>query len=281
MPSGSHRSSGGSHSSGGSSRSSGGFSSSSGHRGGSYGGFRFTFFFPIGRRSDGSVSGAGAACGILTIFAVLVAIMLALAVPSLNRNVKKVENDYLYYQNMIDNAKEDPRYIAKGKYTDMFEYESSGKFYLEYVIFYGEGQKLEGETYATYTLEEASALLHLDEVSFAINCKNDEITQQTDSIPMSYDGIDIELDIEYTSFKPTRVIVISVVSVILAILVIVAIITGIKATKAAKNAKAEAANAAVTDKPENTAKKDVCMYCGSHLSETDKRCPGCGANVRK
>jgi hypothetical protein len=126
MPSGSHSGShgggGGSHFGGGSS--SGGSSGGRRRYGRSYGGHRTVIFFGRG--------GVASFFSALAIFALLVAIVCTMGASGNKSALKSIESDYLYYQDMIDDAyarqaKGDSSYLVDGIIESKFQSDTCDK----------------------------------------------------------------------------------------------------------------------------------------------------------
>ena len=129
MPSGSHGGSPGSHSSGGSSFGGGGSSSS----GRSYGGSRSTY--PHFRwRGHVYYYSPGASFLVVFINAILMFTLITIIagffiIPQEKQDVKKIEEDYYYYQSVIDLG-----HFTTARVDDIFCKEGYEKYYITYSI---------------------------------------------------------------------------------------------------------------------------------------------------
>ena len=298
MPSGSHRGSRGSHSSGGS-RSS---SSFGGSRGGSH---RSSFSSSSSRRSSyggGYYSGPhhhrpfrvrwggryyvysdGATVGIaVLVFAIIFAFIFmrvgAIDVNYYKQELTKIEEDYDYYQDMIQYAENnrDRGYIVEGEVVDKFYNEDAGKYYIVYKVDVPDSMfDLQGYTYSVYTLEETSNFRRGESIEIAVDTV--PVTSQTDSINVDYKNTTLEDDGEYVITKNnlTKARLQKWISVVvfIGLIVLLVYITWKKKKPEESSEKKEEA------KVESTTYK--CAYCGSTYSKTRAKCPSCGASLRK
>lgn len=294
MPSGSHRSRGGSHfSGGGSSRSSSSFGGRS-IRGSSYGSHRghHSIFISHGRPRRFRFGHhyyiyTGRSQGVLSFSFVLVFILMMVAfisgsfVSSAKYQIKTIETDFVYYQDMIDYAEGkvesgDPRYIVDAEVTGRFYNSQADRYYVEYEIELGNGRTLKGETYACYTLEQAQQYRVGNTIRVAL--ENVPPTLATDSVNVDYKYKTLDDDGEYLSssksLRNSRVVL---------WLSILAIIATIAFTVVYAYKKKELAD----EEKEKEKKEDVidsdtriCKYCGSICDKTAKKCPNCGAGLK-
>lgn len=201
MPSGSHS---GSHGGGGGSHFGGG-SSSGGSGGGrrrygrSYGGHRTIIFF--GRGGVASVFSA------LAIFALVVAIVCTMVASGNKSSLKHIETDYLYYQDMIDDAyakqaKGDSSYLVDGIIKSKFQSDTCDKWYVTYYFLDKDGEKVDGYTYSIYTWDQVRGLDAGEIIKLAVD--SNPITQDTDSINVDYKNTTLEDDGEYVEILKIR-----------------------------------------------------------------------------
>lgn len=295
MPSGSHRSRGGSHFSGGGSRRSIGNSGSRGSslssRGGSHfhrstfghGGVHHRTHVHIGPRRIylgrhryyyGGSSSLWPIAFVFILFALFFAFFNGASLSSNKDAIAMIESDYYYYQDMIDNAISDTRYQVDATVTGKYYNDYAGKYYITYKI---EEANLEGETYSTYTLTETGQYRIGTTIKVAVD--SIPVNMNTDSIPMHYKGMSIEADGEYSAIK--KDISNNIIGLSISIGVIVLVIF-ISITYMYKNSKVE------DNKTKNESEKTItndevskCNYCGSIVDKKARKCPGCGAGLKR
>ncbi len=147
-----------------------------------------------------------------------------------------------------------------------------------------------GESYACYTMTEAETIVNRTAVELAIerfptNSQDDDI----DSVPTDYYGMPIERDGAYVTAQHTArvgLIMLIVAGAVVGGSLLLKIIIFAKTKKrddAPQTAPAtNGTTATTTATPVNPERKSIyCEYCGQLLEPTDKKCPGCGAKVKK
>lgn len=293
MPSGSHGGSRGSHSSGGS------------RSGGSFGGGRSSFG---GRHSGSSFGGSGGfhprprrfrwgghyyvvTSGTQSILMIMLFFIMFFGMfafsNGINRSVLKeeislIEQDYIYYQDMIDYAEsqggESTGYIVNATVTGKYYNADAERYYFVYEIeLPNTSRDLEGYTYSCYTITEASIYRVGDVMKVAVESPN--ITINTDSINMDYKDMPLERDGEYLAAKSS--LKSATTSMIIFILVDVAIVA-IGVFVVIKKKQLAEEKEAKEEKVKAEANADVyCSYCGSVVSKNTTKCPNCGSSVRK
>lgn len=293
MPSGSHGGSRGSHSSGGS-RSGGGRSSFGGrHSGPSFGGpgrgpggfhprpRRFRW----GRHYYVVTSGTQSLLMIMLFFIMffgMFAFSQGISRSVLKEEISLIEQDYIYYQDMIDYAEsqggESAGYIVDAKVTGKYYNADAERYYFVYVIdLPNTSRDLEGYTYSCYTINEASIYRVGDIMKVAVESPN--ITINTDSINMDYKDMPLERDGEYLAAKSS--LKSATTSMIIFILIDVAIVAiGIFVVFKKKQLAEEKEVKEEKAKAEANANL-YCSYCGSLVSKDTTKCPNCGSSIRK
>ena len=283
MPSGSHGGGGGSHFGGSGGGHFGGFSGSGGSHytfGGShYSGPRrpgrapihFHFFYWGGRRyALAEDDNTKFRSFLFACFGILFAmIFVAIIIFASSGEMKKIKNDYDYYQDMIAYAEAHTEYLVEGKVEGKFYNEDYGKWYLTYTFLDENSREVEGYTFCIYTREEARDFVIGQTIELAVDSV--PITQRTDSINMDYKDLPLERDGQYVSVKRTLILTI-VIEIALAGALAFCAVMAIKTFKA----KAEPANKDGSISPKL---KYICTYCGAKLKEDDTTCPNCGSST--
>lgn len=286
MPSGSHGGSSGSHSSGG---------SSSGRSGG--GGFStYSSRSRVPRRFRWGRSVyiiPTKHAGKLAIVSVLIPIcFLALMFGFIffmtaKQEIKKIETDYYYYQDMIDNAESNPEYMKTGIVTDHFYNEDCDKWYYTYKIQRDDVDWvwLEGYTYSCYTREQVKQIPIDSVIQIAVNTR--DVTGDTDSIPLDYKDMPLERDGEYVDAKGERTLGVWIL-IIGGIALGVDIIVGVVMVVKYKEKKVEGDFGTPMErewinKMDNETKRTTkhCDYCGEIVDINARKCPSCGARLNR
>lgn len=286
MPSGSHGGSLGSHSSGGS-------SFGGGSRGGSsFGGGRprGPRHFRWGRTVYVLPTRQSSILSILKIF-ILLSFMFAvfglIFFMGSKQEIKKIETDYYYYQDMITHAEANPEYMKTGYVTDHFYNEDCDKWYYTYKIKREDMSMLEvyldGYTYSCYTREEIKAIPIDSEIQIAVNTK--VVTDKTDSIPLDYKDMPLERDGEYVDAMGERTLgknlmIICGIAFVGLICVQVFIIAKYKQKKVDGEFGTPQSRDSIDSNqaPKRTTK--ICDYCGATLDVNAKKCSSCGARLK-
>lgn len=278
MPSGSHGGGGGgSHFGGGGSSFGGGGGS---HFGGSYyhgprrpgrAPIHFHFFYFGGNRYYVANDDRSKIMGMIfsAIICLLIAVAWMFGISSAINNVKKIENDYIYYQDMIAYAEEHPDHIIDANVQTFFENEDCGKYYVTYYFYTASSQRVDGYTFSIYTYNQAKAIKQNGTIQLAVD--EMPLTTQTDSINMDYKNLPLSEDGEYVLAKRqivTNIIIEIVLIGVFALFVVFAI----------KTIKSNIEKVPEGSQPK-MAKKYICTYCGAKLKEEDTTCPKCGSST--
>lgn len=198
MPSGSHGGHSGSH--GGSHSSS--HRSSSSRRSGSYRPRR-PIYFRVWHTRYMVRSGASAFVsflGVLLFFAIFGFVASWIMKSQSEGYLREIEADYVYYQNMIVDAKENPEeLIVDGTVITKFYNSVADKWYITYFFIDDNGEMVEGYTFSVYTLEQVNNFQHGDTIKLAVDGR--PMDSMTDSIPLDYAEMPIEQDGEYATFS--------------------------------------------------------------------------------
>lgn len=291
MPSGSH---GGRRGSSSSSRMSGSFSRSSSSRGTSFGGSSRSYGGGFHRHHHGPIRirfgrryyvYTGRSSGVLGLLVVLFFFLFfGTLITNMNKNAAKaeivnLEVEYDYYQNMIDYAKEHTEYQVDAKVTGKFFDDSMDKWYFTYELETANGRgSLEGYTFTHYTTTETYRIVVGQNISVAVDSV--PVNYQTDSINMDYDNVALEDIGEYVVAKKSArtSTIVWVVFVILDI----AIVAGIGLYIFKKMKKEDEKEVKKEESaPVSDSNVICCKYCGTISDKGTKKCPGCGAGLRK
>ncbi len=267
MPSGSHGGSAGGHGGG----SSGGHGGS--HFGSSRGGFnrgpRVIMFFGHPHYINSRKSGWLSFLSMLIVISVIALIIMLFGLSASSNEIKVIENDYNYYQQMIKRAESNPAYIKQATITGHFVKNGYDKWYMTYTIEQNDGNLLEGYTFSIYTLEDLNQYTIGSIVDAAVD--SIIVTKDTDSITMDYKNTTLKDDCEYERniHSKTTFTIGSIVDAIILVGLIVLIIVIIQ--KSAASPEQEKLQ------QENQLRK--CPYCGAKIKNTKDKCPNCGANL--
>ena len=279
MPSGSHGGGGGgSHFGGGGGG--GSHFGGGGHFGGSYyhgprrpgrAPIHFHFFYFGGRRYSVANDDRSNIFGM--IFACIVCLIIAIAwifgITSSNQAVKKIENDYVYYQDMIAYAEDHPDHIIEANVQTFYENENCGKYYVTYYFYTASSQRVDGYTFSIYTFEQAREIKHNGTIQLAVD--EYPLTTQTDSINMDFKNLPLSEDGEYIVAKNQIKTIVIIEAVLIGVFVLLVVLT-IRAIKTNVEKVPEG------EQPKMS-KKYICTYCGAKLREEDTTCPKCGSST--
>ncbi len=301
MPSGSHFGSSGSHRSGGASHVKTSSNRVSSHS--RYIGFPFfsTIFISRGIRTSvpQKYKWASILCSFLFIIAIFT-LFFAILFLTLSLNLSKIEQDYMYYQDMISYAENNPdkNLIREAVVKDFALNEECGKYYIIYELDTDDGSgKLEGYSFSVYTL---TTVPRVDEhISVAVN--SSEVTTETDSIPMDYKDMPLTQDGEWIVARKNvtiRNILFIVTATCFLSIIVIYIFLHIKVKK---NYNAEKQNGKEFSNNNPPPKKELsqttsqetnfdnpfeknyfkCSNCGADVLPEQRYCPLCGKKIKK
>jgi len=287
MPSGSHGGSRGSHSSGGASFGGGGSSFGGGQ---SFGGRHRHHHGPtvliFGHRRY-TLSGKANLAAVVLLISLFCCIVLCgisgIILSNTNNEIKNIEVDYQYYQNMIARAEANPSYIQEGVIKTIYYNRECGKWYFIYEFIADDGYKVEGYTYSTFTQDEIFEITKNQSILIAVEHIN--TTYESDSIPMLCGDYPITADGEYieaTRDKTVSTILLSIGGVLSAgsLIALIVIIAKIK-QEIIDNKQADTSTTDTTTSTQDSQSPQYCDFCGETLNRTDRRCPHCKAKIKK
>ncbi len=205
------------------------------------------------------------------------------------RYLREIEADYIYYQNMIADAKENPdELIVDGTVITKYYNSIADKWYITYFFIADNGESVEGYTFSVYTIEEANNFKRGDIIKLAVDGR--PMDSQTDSIPLDYAEMPIQQDGEYATYSSQRrgekiaMIVCGCAFGGIIVLYIVVMFTN-KVKVQDRNSQSQKTQpleemsdlANPTDNAEKTinTKKIYCEFCGAEMLPDQKRCPNC------
>ena len=238
--------------------------------------------FHFGRRVYVISSGKST---LLYIFTGLIIFMyfvgIALMCSNYKSQLRKIEADYNYYQDMVRYAEIHTSYQKEGRITQVSYNPKYDRYYYNYTIYTTMGL-INGYTFCVYTEEDLKDIKVGTIVMFAMSDNGSNANPYTDSVPMDYIYTTLEDDGEYLYFikqaktNKTAGIVITCIATALLGTTIFLIF---------KFKKLEGENSSETqiETPTSSPKEETsyCSYCGAVLSSKNGSCPSCGARVRK
>ena len=191
--------------------------------------------------------------------------------------IATLEEERVYYLNMIDYAKQHSDYQKQAEVTGRFYDESANKWFITYSIKYNDGySRLSGYTFAQYSSSDIYSIIVGDEITVAVD--NKRVNFQTDSINMDYENVELEDIGEYISAKKSFRN--NTIAWTIFVVLDVATVSGIVLYAYKKKQLEDEKEEKEEKKAAQAAARSRCRYCGSSLSSTDKKCPCCGAGVR-
>lgn len=194
------------------------------------------------------------------------------------------QNDYVYYADMVNNAKEDSTLVTEGKIIGKYKEPDTDRWFLKYEIYSTtfRNTSYEFETYAVYTEEQISQFKYGDKIQIAVN--NSEIDIWTDSMPMDFVTYTIEDDGNYVLLVKQQSTYQTVAIFMLITAGVLCLIGVIHAKKAKNTPKTETETVGSSTDESTTAapakKSSYCPYCGCKSDDSRKKCEHCGANLR-
>lgn len=280
MPSGLHGGGGGgSHFGGGAS---GGFGSSGGGNGFNMRGPRTFIFFGHSYYFSSHAMQKISMIFFFVIFSAFFVFLGGVSIASAKSNITKIEIDYVYYQDMIEEAEANPIKIRDGIVVSHFYNENAKKWYFVYKVQkddydVDESVWLEGWTYSVYTREQINAIGVGSVVEIAVD--SPIVDKNTDSIPIDFKTKKLSDDGEYLSAKSS--LTTGTIVLVISSMVTIGLIVGLVLT-IIKNAKKEKIEETEKEKVELNKKiGKTCKYCGRPLNEDTETCPSCGAPQKK
>lgn len=295
MPSGSH----GGHTHSGGARV-GGSSHSGGFHGG-YGGVRYAprpwrfhfghHYYVVPTRYSGLMS----LFSVLMIFAVFFIFAGSIMLTQAKDDLGRAQRDYDRYQAMIVDARMNPDLLVIGEVTNHYYDDTAEKWYMTYTFATHDGGKIDGYSFPVYTaadLQKTAYRIGAD-IELALDRVPEHKGDDVDSVPTDYANFPLEQDGYYIAYRNTRnvgrIMLIVAVSVLVGSIVLNIVL--VATTKKRDDAKspASATNATTTTGTTGTTataaaperKSLYCEYCGALLEMDDKKCPGCGAKVKR
>ncbi len=288
MPSGSHGGGGGSH--GGGSHGGGGS-----HFGGSGGGGyrpRGPMIMHFGRTRYVVRMGASRFISFLVVllfFAIFGIFTSAVLKSGANSTIRTIQQDYIYYQDMVDYAKLHEDYQIEGTVITKYYKETYKKWYITYYFTTEDGYRVEGYTFSVYDFEDIKDIRAGDKILLAVDGL--PLTRDTDSVPMDYGDMPIERDGEYQTFLSQKkganialIVCISVTGGIVIIAVLTAFFNKVRVQEHPNDVGTSSNtsdNSTNNKEVENTPKPTYCQYCGAELENGKKKCSNCGAKQQK
>jgi len=219
----------------------------------------------------------------------LAAFFLLMSGGSKSDQLDTIKEDYSYYHRMIAIAKEsDSTYVTDATIVSIEKRsDSNGKYYYNYE--FGNGTATyPGFTYCTYTKEDVeNRVIYVGmTVRIALDGPKTGIDGSTDSVQMDFINYQYQDDGQYQSYHRamvTRFVAAAVFGIIAA--------GGFAAYTVVYHLTKKEVPAGVMDgtdeKPVSFDRKPgetqaqapgwECRFCGNHNKETDRFCPGCGA----
>ena len=293
MPSGSHGGHSGSHG--------GSHHSSSHHSSGSrsVSRSRRPMHFYIGRTRYVVRSGASAFVSFLVIimFFAIFGIFTSWALKSsADSTLKEIKADYIYYQNMISKANENPdKLVIDGTVVSKFYNSAADKWYVTYFFIADDGMRVEGYTFSVYTAEEAFNFSVGDSIKLAVD--GYPTNSLTDSIPLDYADMPIEQDGEYMTFAGQRngartamIVCGSAIGGIIVLSIVIMFTNKVKVQE--ENIQSQKKQTFQQSKPETfdedlnadellKQKHKYCEFCGAEMERGQMRCGKCRSKQLK
>lgn len=237
--------------------------------------FGRSVYFGAGR------SAALSLLGVLLSIGVFICVIFGFNWHSAETDYSEFVDGFHYYQQMAQYAAENPEYQVIGRVSEIEPHGATGI----YCVYYSFDSYLnEGFSFCSYDRSTAEALLNNRDIVLAIDDRNDNITSDTDSVPLDFKDAVLAEDPDYQDFKAKRdqwrlfgALAIGG-TVLVGGVALLVMLTAKKATKEqlAADGKTDASQTSTT--PNGSWR---CEYCNS-LNDTSKtECDGCGAGRQK
>lgn len=285
MPSGSHGGGGGGSHGGG-----GGHGGGGSHFGGGHGGgyrYRGPMRMRWGRTHYVIPMGASRCISflfVLLVFAFFGIFVSSVLMTSSKSYLRKIEQDYIYYQDMVSYAKTHTDHQIEGTVITKYYKESYKKWYVTYYFPTPEG-KVEGYTFSVYTFDDVKDIRAGDKILLAVDGL--PLNKNTDSVPMDYGDMPIEKDGEYQTFKSQKkgsttalIVCVSVAGGIILISILTALLKKVKVqehpTSTTTRPVYHPTEEHSTAQTSSTATRTYCQYCGAEMSSAETKCKRCG-----
>lgn len=229
------------------------------------------------------------------IFAVFFIFAGSIMLTQAKDDLGRAQRDYDRYQAMIVDARMNPDLLVIGEVTNHYYDDTAEKWYMTYTFATHDGGKIYGESYPVYTaadLQKTAYRIGAD-IELALDRVPEHADDDVDSIPTDYANMPLAQDGYYIAYRNTcnvgRIMLIVAVAVLVGSIVLNIVL--VAATKKRDDAKspAPATNTTTTTGTAGTTtataaperKSLYCEYCGALLEMDDKKCPGCGAKVKR
>lgn len=217
----------------------------------------------------------------IVMIALFLGFSFVMGISNASEQIKTIEEDYAYYQNMIIVAENKANsniegYIVYGTVTGVY-LKSKDKYYLTYSFVADSGETVKnGYTFSTYEFEDVNNIVvGVTEIKLALEYAPSDVL--TDSIDYDYKFTTLEDDIEYVEAvdSKSKLTTYSIIAGVATTAILVAVIV-IK-TKGSKKEENEAASN--QEVKQQVPKKNHCKYCGSVVLDGKTSCDNCGAGI--
>lgn len=182
--------------------------------------------------------------------------------------------DYNFYQNMIDDARDEGNIVNGIVVNKYYDYEVE-KYYIVYRL---PGLSENFETFSVYSLEEVSKYKSGGAIPIALD--RSTINFDTESIDLDFENIELEEFSLYVmansalkSAKTTRTVCLTIAGALLVIVIIVI-------AKSSKKSSASDTSGVSGSVGSSSASSATCKYCGTVHEPGTKKCSNCGAQLR-
>lgn len=202
--------------------------------------------------------------------------------------VNMIQDDYNYYQEMIDTG-----YRVDGVPINYYYDDDSEKYYVTYYFYTTDNPyhiySVKGYTFSVYTKEQAKAIVDSGEIDLVVD--ENPVTRYADSINLDYGEMPIEQDGAYVQAVKSKNIMLCVLIGVVAIdaVLIISYIfslrknlvkdTGEDQEITKNNSMFNEINEETKNPFQQTKKPKKCAYCGSSIKPDQTRCDNCGGSI--
>lgn len=224
-------------------------------------------------------------CVFFAVFAIIVAFTMFIGLANVNQDLRYIQEDYNYYQSMIDNAKEDTSLQVNAKIDDILYNADYNKYYIQYSFQLtfktgGSCRYTYQETFCIYNDNVFETYEIGDDYLIAVS-QNTDRWRGVDSINMDYEFTTLEDDGEYVKAQGNKTLFtclgIAAVAVAISLFILNAVLAKKKAKKTAESEQQITPDTTMLGGTSATKTEYKCKYCGCILKEGEITCSKCGA----
>lgn len=226
-------------------------------------------------------AGRSAAISLLSIFVtigIIISVIIGSSWWSAESSLNEFVDGFHYYQQMAEYADENPDYQVYGR---VYKIEPHGTTGIYCVYYNFNSYSNEGFSFCAYDRSTAQALLDDGDIVLAIDDKKDNMTSDTDSVPLDFKDAVLSEDPDYKDLlaerNQWRLYGILAIGATVA-MVVAALVLSTTAKKATQEQLAQDGKGSTTQAESTTPNGSWrCSYCNNLNDSSKTECDGCGA----